>query len=647
MKRVSVPDFSSPSIITRQYRSFKGLDYSADESQIDGSRSPLAVNMISDAGGWPQKRLGWRVLRRYTGRINGIYPYRKDDGTIELIVHAGAAIYRDAESPVKLRDSLKDDYSTSFYMANKLYILTGAQYLVYNGEEIKNVSDVAYTPTTSYGRKPSGGGESYEKVNLLSPWRYNKFTGDGSSKVYQLDVKELDDGTTVTVKVDGEALDADAFTVDYSAGKVTLNAAPAKPQTNSDNVEIKFSKKVWIRNKKAITDTDEDEELDENADEADKEKIPGEELVLGCTICATYGMNTEDRVFLTGNSKCPAREYYSGLSDPSYFPDLNYVEVGSSDWPILNYLKFQGDLVIIKEHNAQEWTVWQHSGELLDGKQVFPLKAGVAGIGSAAKRAAGQLLDDAIFLSPQGVFARVNSITLVKMEQGVKCRSERINRELIGRVDLAEAVSTVWNGYYLLCFPTTGECFVADSNQGYAKGGYEWYYWKNIPACSFAQETGALWFGTADGRLCRMNNDIANEDGEPLVTAYNDDGQPIEWVWATKMDDFGNLGMYKNLTKRGCVIQFKTAAHSSCDIFLRTEKDWGTFKRREVLDRFDFRQIDFERFTFNTLPQNARSLRTKVKKFQQLQVILKGKELDEPFGVLEIVLRATAGNPVK
>jgi len=28
-------------------------------------------------------------------------------------------------------------------------------------------------------------------------------------------------------------------------------------------------------------------------------------------------------------------------------------------------------------------------------------------------------------------------------------------------------------------------------------------------------------------------------------------------------------------------------------------------------------------------------------------VILKGKELDEAFGVLEIVLRATAGNPVK
>ena len=113
------------------------------------------------------------------------------------------------------------------------------------------------------------------------------------------------------------------------------------------------------------------------------------------------------------------------------------------------------------------------------------------------------------------------------------------------------------------------------------------------------------------------------------------------------MDDFGNLGMYKNLTKRGCVIQFRTAIHSSCDIYLRTEKDWGVLKRHETLDRFDFRQIDFSRFTFNTLPQNVRSLKTKLKKFQQLQVILKGDALDEPFGVLEIVLRATAGNPVK
>ena len=625
MKRVSVPSFSSPSVITRQYRSFRGLDYSADESQIDGSRSPLAVNMISDAGGWPQKRLGWRVLRRYTGRINGIYPYRKDDGTIELIVHAGAAIYRDAESPVKLRDSLKDDYSTSFYMANKLYILTGAQYLVYDGSSVKNVSDDAYTPTTSYGMKPTGSGTAYEKVNLLSPWRYNKFTGDGESKVYQLDVKDLDDGKTVTVKVDGTELKTGDFSVDYKAGKITFDTAPKKPANGLDNVEIKFCKTSKLK------------------DSTEK----AESLILNCTICTTYGVSTEDRVFVTGNPKHPATEYYSGLGDPSYFPDINFVEVGSADWPILNYLKFQGDLVIVKEHNAQEYTVWHQSGELLSGVAAFPLRPGVAGIGAVAKRGAQQLLDDAMFLTPRGVFARVNSVALAKVEQGVKCRSNRINRDILSRTDLKDAVSVVWDGYFILCFPATGECFVADSNQPQSNGGYEWYYWKNIPARVFAQETGVLWFGTSDGRLCRLNNDVTDKEGNIQMDAYNDDGQPIEWAWATKMDDFGNLGMYKNLTKRGCVIQFKTAVQSSCDIYLRTEKDFGVKKRSESLRQLDFEQLDFEKWTFNTLPNNIRSLKSKVKKFQQLQVILRGKELDEAFGVLEIVLRATAGNPVK
>lgn len=625
MKRVSVPNFSSPPIITRQYRSFRGLDYSADESQIDGSRSPLAVNMISDAGGWPQKRLGWRVLRRYTGRINGIYPYRKDDGTIELIVHAGAAIYRDAESPVKLRDSLKDDYSTSFYMANKLYILTGAQYLVYDGSSVKNVSDDAYTPTTRYGMKPTGSGTAYEKVNLLSPWRYNKFTGDGESKVYQLDVKDLDDGKTVTVKVGGTTLASSKFSVNYSEGKITFTTAPAKPANGLDNVEIKFCKTSKLK------------------DSTEK----AESLILNCTICTTYGVSTEDRVFVTGNPKHPATEYYSGLGDPSYFPDINFVEVGSADWPILNYLKFQGDLVIVKEHNAQEYTVWHQSGELLSGVAAFPLRPGVAGIGAVAKRGAQQLLDDAMFLTPRGVFARVNSVALAKVEQGVKCRSNRINRDILSRTDLKDAVSVVWDGYFILCFPATGECFVADSNQPQSNGGYEWYYWNNIPARVFAQETGVLWFGTSDGRLCRLNNDVTDKEGNIQMDAYNDDGQPIKWAWATKMDDFGNLGMYKNLTKRGCVIQFKTAVQSSCDIYLRTEKDFGVKKRSESLRQLDFEQLDFEKWTFNTLPNNIRSLKSKVKKFQQLQVILRGKELDEAFGVLEIVLRATAGNPVK
>ena len=615
MKKMEIPSFSSPSIVVRQYLQFKGLDQSADESQIDPARSPLAVNMISDAGGSPQKRIGWRTVRRYVGRINGIFAY-KEDGQMQTIVHAGAKLYRDGETPEELMSGLADSDSTGFYMGNKLYILTGAQYIVYDGTTAANVSDNAYVPTTSYGRSPSGGGYSYERVNLLSPWRYNKFLGDGESKVFQLDLKPID--AVESVVVDDVKQAASAYTVDLTAGTVTFITAPPKTSTGLSNVEVKFKK--------------------ETAGHADK--------VLKCTICATYGQNSENYVFLAGNPDEPNREYYSGLSDPSYFPDLNYNKVGSEDWPILNFLKFQGDLVTIKEDNQQEWTIYHHTmSTLSDGTVVFPTSSGVAGLGACAKRAAQNLLDDVLFLTPRGVFARVNMITLTKMEQGVRCRSKRINPTLINRTNLKDAVSVVWKGYYILCIGD--ECYVADSNQPLSGDGYEWYYWRNVPARCFAQEGGVCWFGTADGRLCRFNDDLVDPNGDVMMEAYNDDGAPIEWVWATKMDNFGNTAQEKTLTKDGCVVMFKTAVASSADIYIRTEKDFGVKKRHETLGILDFNQIDFTKFTFNALPNNIRALRSKIKKFKLCQIILKGNELNESFGVLQIVLRASMGKPVK
>ena len=111
MKKMEIPSFSSPSIVVRQYLQFKGLDQSADESQIDPARSPLAVNMISDAGGSPQKRIGWRTVRRYVGRINGIFAF-KEAGQMQTIVHAGAKLYRDGETPEELMSGLADSDST-------------------------------------------------------------------------------------------------------------------------------------------------------------------------------------------------------------------------------------------------------------------------------------------------------------------------------------------------------------------------------------------------------------------------------------------------------------------------------------------------------------------------------------------------------
>ena len=51
-RKVTVPDFTESEEGTKHYKRFKGLDYSTDETQIDDGRSPRAVNVIADEGGF-------------------------------------------------------------------------------------------------------------------------------------------------------------------------------------------------------------------------------------------------------------------------------------------------------------------------------------------------------------------------------------------------------------------------------------------------------------------------------------------------------------------------------------------------------------------------------------------------------------------
>ena len=58
LEALSVPSFTQPSEGYKVYQQFRGVDLLTDDTQIDDSRSPWAVNLISDAGGYPEKRVG-------------------------------------------------------------------------------------------------------------------------------------------------------------------------------------------------------------------------------------------------------------------------------------------------------------------------------------------------------------------------------------------------------------------------------------------------------------------------------------------------------------------------------------------------------------------------------------------------------------
>lgn len=625
MRQATVPSFSTPTIGRKSYKRFRGVDYSTDETQIDDGRSPRAVNVIADEGGAPERRWGWRTVLDLGADkpVAGIFPYEATTDTGRtMIIHAGDTLYKvrlNLDTYLPIADSqavlmtglLSGGRTQGFYLNGKLYLLTGREYIVYDGKAAKAVGDdTAYCPLTSYLRKPTGGGEAYEKVNMLSKWRRNRFIGDGSSTTFQLDVTGLDSGMTPTATyyITGENIPVSSY--DAAKGTVTFKSAPKAPENpGTSNIEVKFAKTT-----------------------SDREKI------LGCTIFAIYGLDgSGDRVFVSGNSKYANTEWFSGLTDPTYFPDINYSVVGSSDFPIMCYLKAQGELLIIKQDNRQEGTIWHHAGTISNNVATFPLKEGVPGYGAVARYSAANLNDDPLYLSPRGVYAPTTTYYNNMQVRQLFCRSRRVNPKLTKENGLAEAVAACWRGWYVLV--VDGRAYVADGNQDKADNGYEWYYWTNIPARVLRADQQTLYFGTKDGKVCKFNDDMLTEDNETLMRAYNDDGAPIHAEWASKLDSMGNIAMLKTMPKRGSAVHLKRYARSKCELYVRTEKDSGRKYREFFADCLTFDDIDFERFTFETSANSVRQFRCKVKKWKMIQFIFVSDALNEGFGIYEILVK--------
>ena len=228
-------------IRAKTYAGFRGVDFAADPSLVDACRSPWAVNMMADSGGVPEKRPGWRTLRKVEGRINGLF-CAKFDGEEHLLAHAGEKLlrwYEDGAEPKELRGGLHDERSCAVYLSGKLWIFTGEELLGYDGENVRSVEECGYTPTTVIARDPAGGGVSYEAINLVRPWQTVRFLADGSSKIYCLPYEEIEE--LGEVKVNGEV--TTAYTVDLAKGTVTFATAPVAPAAGAeDNVYITFKK---------------------------------------------------------------------------------------------------------------------------------------------------------------------------------------------------------------------------------------------------------------------------------------------------------------------------------------------------------------------------------------------------------------------
>lgn len=596
-----VPDQVSPS--TMVVDTFLGVDYSNAPGNVDKRQSPNGQNMIRDVPGKIRKSMGYELVRRFDGKINGYHKLKKDK---EGIIHAGTKLYR--ENGTVLYEQANNAPSKSWQLNDSLTIIDGAHILIYDGTSVKNAAEIAKVPLFSIAKSPKGGGTDYEALNLISPKFRERFAGTKDDTVYHLSFSGLDDAP-VTVKIlnsDGAWVDKnDGFTVDRTKGTVTFNTSPGvSPLPGEDNVEISASRTV--------------------SGYADR--------VLKCDIGILFGVNgASDRLFLSGNPDYPNQDWYSGQYDTTYWPDTGYSQLGTAGSAIIGYSIINNYLATHKDDAEPDRNVIVRRGDLVNSTPAFPIINTLQGPGAVAKRSFAYLSTEPVFLTKLGVFAITPSD--ISGERYAQNRSYYINEKLKKEKNLEDAVAVVHKDLYWLV--VNDHAYILDGLQNigraasepYSTRQYACFYRTNVPASAMWVIDERLYFGTTDGKVCRFFDDPASLD------SYNDMGEPIEAWWETP-DIAGRL-FYKNKTFRYLAVSVAAAVATSVDMRVLRKGEWKTLKRNAFNSRYlSFAQLVFSKFSFSS-DTTARTLHTKakLKRVDKTRYRFENKTLNEPFGL--------------
>lgn len=590
---------------------FRGVDLNNSPSNVDKSRSPAAPNMIRDQVGKVRKRMGYETKVTTPGgaAINGVHHLME-----ETLVHAGAKLYRlsDTGGTWSLTEigAMANARSRSFVFDQKLYLLDGTTYQVYDGETLAAVADSATVPTIIISRRPTGGGQSYQGLNLLGRKWTESFLGTADATVYQLTTKDLaeDVVTARVLNADGvweDKTEGTDFTVDRAAGTVTFSTAPgASPVTGQDNVQITAAK---VR--EGYLDT-----------------------INRCTIAAVYGVGgSTDRVFLSGNGDKPGVDWYSNFEDPAFFPDTNYTKLVRDGARVTGYTVLSNTLAAFIDGASDGRNVVVRSGVLDEnGDAVFRVSNTMIGQDAVAPDTFCRTDKEPLFLTNRGVYA----ITAEELT-GEKYSQER-SYYIAGAIGAAQgrenACACTYGDFYALALD--GTIYLLDlqqktyeRNSPYSSFQYECYYWPDIPARVLFLDGDALCFGTEDGKLCRFHTNVDD------VTSYNDDGAAIDAYWETS--DFDGKIFFHVKTFTGLAVRLAAAVNTGVVVYAQVRGMWKqVFASGAKARYFDWSYIDFSKFTFSS-DRTPRTLygKIKLKKADKVRFRLQNNVLNEPFGL--------------
>lgn len=485
-------------MVSRIYGGFRGADFRGEEVNL--ARSPDCLNVWKDYSQIESIRTRPGMRRHFptTHKVWGIFSYKGS-----LMVHDGAMLkWVREDGVVTVYTGLNQAPSHAFVYNDIFYIMDGKKYLMFDGGAVQAVS--GYIPTTTIARKPMGGGERHEDVNMLSDYRINTFLADGVSFSFFLDSPTIDSDYVPVVKVNGEVVAKAEYEVDYENGQVIFkNTPPEPPLTDGQD-------NVWVQFKKAVP----------------KYK----ECIMGCSMLQIF----DNRIFFSGNPDYPSMIWHTSLNDPSYVQDQDFYQEGMDEARVTGMVAGNNALWVFREPSEANTTVFYHTPTLDEtyGK-IYPSVHSSVSVGCIGK--AINFGDDIVFFSDRGMEGISGDVTT---EQVVAHRSSLVDRKLVSEAFYRDMVLAEWEGYL---FAFIGKkVYLADSRAMFQNGNhgeYEWFYWElERPVnCTYVLD-GILYLGCEDG-----------------IYTMDDTDADVEAYWVTAKDKFNAPHKLKTTNKRGCV----------------------------------------------------------------------------------------------
>lgn len=417
------------------------------------------------------------VKALWSGRVSG---------RETVLSAAGGALWELRETSTgwqkgKLRDIDTEERVCIFGFSGKAYILSKNSYLEFTGSRIFEVP--GYTPLLYSNLSAEGEGAEREERNMLSNLvraRYNINEGETLFKLPSKNVLSV------------------AYVKDLIKGKTILNYS-FSPQNSSVQISEELS-------------------LGENALEVCfSEEGSQRELVLSMEDAELFSDGARTVVFLCSSKS--NRLIFSSCDEnlkarADYFPTHGYADIGEENLPVTGIIRQQSSLLIFKKGSC--WELGAERLNLPDGRPLaaYYIRSVNRSFGNAAPFELSLVENHVRSLDASSVLEWLPVPGSREAEHEQRQVSAKIGKLLSG-VNLEETKSFYdreKRQYYLML--PDGKLVLQNIQSG------DFFCYEGLSVSCFLRLGARLLFGSLDGKLCLLSDELSKDDESPICAEY-------------------------------------------------------------------------------------------------------------------------------